>query len=240
MSTGAATNVYYQAGSSADITAVDAAGYFENLYTDETHQTHLFAQDGALTAMQTEGNKAYTLIISGAVNMTVDTALNFNKVSVGSTLPTSVTLNLGENGMITTAEELNFGSNKPAIELQVTLSDAVVTSRLEQETVYSRPLLDAEGNWGIWNAGEGDYMPGKLCNISLTLSGAEALGLRQKDGLFIKDTNTLDVGEYAILYAPTSGNDYNKLTLVIKTPEPATATLSLLALAGLCARRRRH
>lgn len=53
----------------------------------------------------------------------------------------------------------------------------------------------------------------------------------------------LAVGEYGLLYtvAPSSdGKTSNVLTLVAKTPEPATATLSLLALAGLAARRRRH
>lgn len=34
--------------------------------------------------------------------------------------------------------------------------------------------------------------------------------------------------------------DISELYIKYTTPEPATATLFLLALAGLCARRRRH
>ena len=51
----------------------------------------------------------------------------------------------------------------------------------------------------------------------------------------ITSVDELEVGEYGLLYSTSGFQLAGKII-----PEPATATLSLLALAGLAARRRRH
>ena len=51
-------------------------------------------------------------------------------------------------------------------------------------------------------------------------------------------TTTLSGLDGAVQYTSTSSTTYNSFKTSV--PEPATATLSLLALAGLAARRRRH
>lgn len=67
-----------------------------------------------------------------------------------------------------------------------------------------------------------------------------------KDALFDLPENSVTFdAQNDIIKTGDSGRvinppDISELYIKYTTPEPATATLSLLALAGLCARRRRH
>lgn len=265
----AATPLYFSSVKDNDMLNVSVWGYFWNLHSSASpaSNTNIYAanpiykgtfedknpcdtsdaddmSNGVYNAILTEGNTDYDLVLSGsAVNLEVGSAVYFNTVTPGTTAPTAITLNLGTDGSITTAKEMNFGAGKPTITLQVALSDSDVTALLGNETVYSRDLLSALSSHGIWNAGSGNGAPEKFDRISLTLSNIDALNLTQHEGLLVSDIDQLAVGEYGLLYTVGISSDAktsNVLTLVVKTPEPATATLSLLALTGLCARRRRH
>ncbi len=90
-------------------------------------------------------------------------------------------------------------------------------------TRYERTLITT-------TSGLANYSTG---NITLTaIDELDLLGYKNVGT--ITDASTLKVGEYGLLYAD------NKVKLVgMVIPEPTTATLSLLALAGLAARRRR-
>lgn len=262
---GAAQNINYTGNGTSDLLSTSDWGYFWNIkntagsdlqYAGNPALKGTFnngnpfnpadADDidgGVYQALTTVGNRDYSLIFSGTeCALTLNSAIYLDKVDVSGSLPTGYHINLGTEGMITTAQEMNFGASTQFIELEVELSDANVSLLLESgPVVYSRALLEAKSRSGIWNAGSNNYQPGKFDRISLTLSGADALNLTEHENLFISSIDELGEGEYALLY-DGSTNAANKLTLVVKaqTPEPATATLSLLALAGLAARRKRH
>lgn len=84
---------------------------------------------------------------------------------------------------------------------------------------------------------------------TLNLTGWNAenyLGVLTLNGSTYTDTQgqTVDLsaieGPYYALVKGQTGSDIKSLSIVAHLPEPATATLSLLALVGLAARRRRH
>ena len=121
------------------------------------------------------------------------------------------------------------------------------------ETYYVR---DDKGN--ILKDEDGKYVTDKREVQKYTLTGYLYLwdGVNETPSLIeiIYDSNALDIDYTSLTLGPNSvvdkmavytGVTDNPLNLAEKmlglsTPEPTTATLSLLALAGLAARRRRH
>ncbi len=101
----------------------------------------------------------------------------------------------------------------PSSDRAVTLTDVVIQKGVSY--TLSLSLREAENQWG----GIAGYL-----TPTLTWEGGSAVGAEYNGGMN-GDTNTL-------YYGVNPG--------VAIVPEPTTATLSLLALAGLAARRRRH
>lgn len=198
-----------------------------------------------LPYLTTEGEETYDLLFKNVADaqFSLSQAVYFKTVKVGTGSPTTYTIDFGTSGSLHTTEEMNFGASTQSIVLKASLSDGEVVSILEQDHVYTRDLLCAMGNHGIWNAGTAESGAGKFNRISLTLSDMGSLNLTQHEGLFVNSIDALAVGEYGLLYTigtDSHGKTTNILSLAVKTPEPATATLSLLALAALASRRRRH
>ena len=243
LSAGAATNLNYSASTDPragkDLLSVSEWGYFWNIKNAEGSDLQK-ATEGALEAITTEDNTEYNLILAAGNNnnITLDSAVYFNTVTVGSGLPTdSITLNLGTEGKITTAQQFNIGNNdpRPELTLNATVSEETLAA-LNAGDLYTRDLLVAKGNNGFWNVRE-SYVAGTLTFSVTGLEGLTNVGI-------VASADAIGCGEYGMVYSeydkPNGNPMPEKLTLVARIPEPATATLSLLALAGLAARRRRH
>lgn len=182
------------------------------------------------------------------VNFVVSSAVIINKVDGSSNKTTDLTINFGSEGSITTTQQFNVGQATPR---SLTISAAYTQEQvaaLDPIELNVRTLVHTENNT-IWNV-VNEAVDGTL---SFSVTGLESFtnaGILFEDG----DGNlysTVSFGNYgAVVYAPakltTLGSDQYALVLgpkdikLVVTPEPATATLSLLALAGLAARRRRH
>ncbi len=204
-----------------------------------------------LSTLTNPGDTTYDLKfnLTGDVDFALNDAIYFNSVTVGanSTMPTNYTIDLGTKGSITTAREFNVG-NAHNTDGSITLSAdfsaetmAELTAAAHNGTVaeYSRDLLVANGNNGFWNLKE-HYDNGHLTFSSQTLaeSGLVYVG-------FVGSADEILNGQYGLVYtelgtAGVNGGARESVMLLARTPEPATATLSLLALAALAARRKRH
>lgn len=197
--------------------------------------------------LTTEGNTNYNLIFAHPYtfnqtttpNFTLMQAIYLNQISTyaGGGI-TAVTINMDHSGSMTAAGTMDFGSNLTTLTLMATLSDAQI-AQLSNGEVITRTLL-AAGN-GILN-----YNDSVATN--LTLSGVEGYNFVGQ----VMSADQLKEGEYGYVYSDTESAD--SISMVVKgkngsaeapdfgdgnVPEPTTATLSLMALAALAARRRR-
>ena len=194
-----------------------------------------------------EGNTSYNLVFchpgvnreTETPNFTLMQAIYLNQISTyaGGGI-TAVTINMDHSGSMTAAGTMDFGSNLTTLTLMATLSDAQI-AQLSNGEVITRTLLSA-GN-GILN-----YNDSVATN--LTLSGVEGYNFVGQ----VMSADQLKEGEYGYEYSDTESAD--SISMVVKgkngsaeapdfgdgnVPEPTTATLSLMALAALAARRRR-
>ena len=236
----AATDLYYWGGDGGyDLLTVsgDTTPY---LTSDKANQ----ADKAVVTSITTAGNSEYNLIFDPNQNkegnppapvktpvFTLNSAIYLNKVNVGSSAPTSITIDFGTNGSITSANEINFGQNLENITLKATLTDDQISTLSVADAVVTRNLLNAGGNYGVWN-----FDTAKSVTLEIVgLTGYEYKGL-------ITSADDLTEGQYGYISTTKNGvNAAGTVQMVVKgIPEPTTATLSLLALAGLAARRRRR
>lgn len=184
------------------------------------------------------GDKTYTLHFRDNdvnVHFAVNEALYFDQIYTSATTITSYTIDFGAEGSITAGT--NFDGWGGAIRFRqgasVTLNVAAgeLNSLLGvkgEAGLYTRDLIitpatSANGVNGMWNVTD---------KLKVNLTGA--IGY---DYEFAKvdSIDQLQEGQYTYI---VSGGD--KITFAARAvPEPTTATLSLLALAGLAVRRRR-
>lgn len=207
-----------------------------------TNKSSWGSQD-IVTSITTADNTDYNLIFNPSENkegnppapvttpvFVLNQAIYLNKVNIdGTPTPTSISINFGTNGSITTDQEINFGQTIDII-LKATLTDTQITSLQQENTVVSRTLLYAGGNWGVWNFD-------KAKSVTLEIAGIQGFEYIGK----ITTEDELKSGQYGYISTTVEGtNAPGAVIMVVKSiPEPTTATLNLLALAGLAARRRR-
>lgn len=130
----------------------------------------------------------------------------------------------------------------PSPSTSTTWSGDHYTASWDAETQTN--ALNFDGAAGLWltMGANGKNQANGLLNTPITISydkGTNSVSLSLTVASGVTDTvtfanTTLNAGAITRLYNNTKTNN---LTVV---PEPATATLSLLALAALAARRRRH
>lgn len=146
----------------------------------------------------------------------VETTLNLTSLVVGAGGGTlNANLILGSGSELTMGATLGMGS---ALTLNGTLLKGDLFDSLMNGTVTSITLFTGVDELYIGESVEAittDYI----------FTG---------DDMAAAFTNNLDASVYQVAYAAEGG-----LVTMSLVPEPATATLSLLALAALCARRRR-
>ncbi|MBQ8517761.1 MAG: PEP-CTERM sorting domain-containing protein [Akkermansia sp.] len=236
--------------SSVALGATDLTYWGENrgadLLTITNGSTDYLTEDGfrradasVVTELKTAGSTTYNLVFSPtsdgdeyAPNFALNDAIYLNSLTIGTSLPTSYTIAFGTNGSITTDQNINFGTSVTAFSFSASMTDAQL-AQLATGAVVTRDLLTGRANWGIWNYVDKGTKTFTVDNVGDAYEYVGAVG----------DVAAMAEGTYGYVYSDSSGTD--KVTLVVKgiaappVPEPATATLSLLALVGLAARRRR-
>lgn len=227
----AATDLIYWGGANGEDLLTISGGYTPYLAQD-SHR----ANGSVVTALTTENNADYNLVFNPSQDSNVATpsfklnqAIYLNQLNVaGDTLPTSFTIDFGTAGSITTSSNINFGQSVTSITLSASLTEAQLAALAAGEVV-TRTLMTGKGNSGIWNFGDS--------HISKTFIIDNLEGYRYVGK--VTSAEQLQFGQYGFIYNDTAyGPD--SIQLVVQAPEPTTATLSLLALAGLAARRRRQ
>lgn len=181
-------------------------------------------------------NKAQTnvtglITLEDGAKLSVTNYIQFNSANGNSGNSTTGVITLGKGATIT-ANSIDFvdGQSKQSLTLNALFSDENMLN-LESEavagTIYTQNLITLTN--GI------RYM-GAITSTNLILnniSQLDALGYTNVG--YITSADKLEKGQYGLVYT----NSGMKLAAAA-IPEPTTATLSLLALAGLAARRRRR
>lgn len=155
-----------------------------------------------------------------------------SKYSWGGRSIDVTTVEINDNATIDADLLVKAGTLTFAADKSITMSDALTGG--SSVTIGSEGMvtviLDAEMIQSIIDGGSFDL-----------ISNAKAITLGTN--IILTDINGTDysaapINLEVVETSTTSGKKYS--LKVYGAPEPATATLSLLALAGLCARRRRH
>lgn len=198
-------------------TVMGASGVDVNIDSTSTFSSDLIEvkngsldNDGTITAYTEDSEEAMLKLIGGSV-------VNNGTIEIDTMIDSgALTLNGGLMADITmNGGELNVEGYSKTESL--TLNGGMV--RFSEGSV-----LDLQGNELVLNGAK------------LVLMVADDAPLSEKYTLF---TNASKDVEFNITLVDAQGNDRGSATGVASIPEPTTATLSLLALAGVVARRRR-
>ncbi len=186
---------------------------------------------------------------SSSASLALGEVLSLTNMTVGSTLPNTVSIDFGTDGQIVASQVkggINFGNNTRGedgdkISFTVSLTDADISKLLSEKT-YSRNLIVVEGanGNGFWNFSD---LVGSEEYFEIALSGALEQYEWTSAGL-VDDADQIGVGQYGVLYqtgVAYEGTTADIATLIINVPEPSA--FGLLAGAGalaLAASRRRR
>lgn len=210
----------------------------------EAGLTFYIETTGASKVSKTDAYSSSNLVGS-TINLTLGGELTVSG-NFGNNFKNGMFLNydFGTVGKMT-ANQVAVGGNDTEINVTTTTTSAQLTQATGD--LYSRTLISA--NEAIWNSnGSVENGNWSLEDKGLLTLGYEYAGvLSYRENKYYDVTNgnevTLGAKQYALVldgleYGVNHGS--SSLRLVANTiPEPTTATLSLLALAGLAARRRR-
>ena len=167
---------------------------------------------------------------------------NFVLAQKGNDGVTVETLTLAEDKSLTTWVGDVGGSNRSVLTVEKSLTAGSGASIFNSLVLADKATLDFDGSitlMGTLTLGSNLVLAdGMLNSDTLTLfTGVTALTLGTTAYTDMVDASTvfsgLEQGTYNLVYSN------NTVSLTASIPEPTTATLSLLALAGLAARRRR-
>ena len=150
--------------------------------------------------------------------------------SGGANANTPMVLNVGTMGSMRMEGEI-ANSDKLYFEFHADVVGSMTSSQIVHE---SRVLLT------LTNSAASGYT-NILTGITTNLTFADGTALTKADTLDFSNLTMEDVGKYKLSYERLDNGKYGVVVDYVTTvvPEPTTATLSLLALAGLAARRRR-
>lgn len=196
---------------------------------------------------QMEPTNGYQLqnLASATLNFDLGGTLTVTSGQLGNNWRNGITVNfnMGENGALVTSQEMNMVSYNSKLNLTTTTSMDTLTVG-----ITTRDLITVGDSGSIWYTINGATTTITLSDASLDAAGFTNVGplALASDGTYTDlagNAVTLGLKEYGVLLSRADfalNNAPEKVSLLINAPEPATATLSLLALAGLAARRRRH
>ncbi|MGN0836064.1 MAG: PEP-CTERM sorting domain-containing protein [Akkermansia sp.] len=226
--------------------------------SDTTSTVALELADGS-TVTGTGNTKFKTLTFAGNGTYTIQEALRITRAAAFSDAnATDIKLNLGATGSITTGGAFQLKKvtdAKHTLTFQATLTDGEFSQLNDalgtgQSLTIAHQLVSATGNYGIWNIENYNLVLGNIVALdelgfsraeSIGISGVTISGMSQEDVITLI-SGQMACGTYALvsLQGPNESDAGDCIYLAVKVPEPATATLSLLTLAGLAARRRRR
>lgn len=211
-------------GSSYSMTNVTFGGSTE-VTADVTETGTMTVASGSVTQM-TGTLTADTLAISGTLDL-AQTALTASTITLNS----GATIELADHAGQLTTSALTVNGDSAINANLVFAANSVLT--FTEGSVTLGCTIDF-GTGTTIALGEAYHSDLETNGMTLLFSGVDAVE-GQINGL----ENVVVTGAFAdghLVAVKQADNSYN----IYATPEPATATLSLLALAGLMARRRRH
>ena len=186
---------------------------------------------------QAAGNTIRNIYVQDNVTLNVDRDLSISMLTFVTNSPIStLTLNFTWNKVLTLTDKMWLDDNatepNPTLNIGLVVNDdqldAFKTS-VSATGTYTQTLIQTNKTWEVAQAFTNN-------KVSLTLSdNLETLGYSVKTGN-VTNTNALTFGEIGVGQSTWA----QPIKLQIKAvPEPASAMLSLLGLAGVAVRRRR-
>lgn len=204
----------------------------------------------------------YTRIMgsTATIEMAKDSSINASRIAFSG--GSNITINMAEGALIHSNNEIALGSVSTTLSICTSITAAEAAQLISTTpVVVSRDLVTADYIQNL----NGQNVSVTLTNIeeveNMTYGGMLAKVIPNGSGtvsyynwsdvtltggyLYVNDgaqAVELEIGKaygYVTMYAE-GGAAAKAIGFVACAPEPATATLSLLALAGLVARRRRH
>ena len=195
--------------------------------------------------LTTQGNTDYNLRLGGeSVDFTLSSDVYINQLSTVSGL-TSTIIRF-DGGTLTSSGSMGFGSSTITLDVSAIAAEGDIfrTTLLSSDRIFgfgtkfdnltlSGGSMDYKGVL-FYNRNAKKYYNSADISISNGYYGV-------KDGATAVTIDQSAWGSYLVAdITANSGASIKSLSYLTVVPEPATATLSLLALAGLAARRRRH
>lgn len=158
---------------------------------------------------------------------------------------TSGTVNLSGNVTFTGAVNLGEAVSESVVALLGNSASDTLTVYIAKDTniVLDDSILSVDGQQFV--VGDNTEIIVDLGNVAYE-EGTQLFTLSGSDGTLLTDTAAALEDKVTVTWEDesgtrqeASGNEVSGSIATVVVPEPTTATLSLLALAGLCARRRR-